>query len=128
MKMKKIIALAALALLVIPFVAQPVFAVEPGTVPAPGDIGIQPVGPASVGGAVTWIITIVRWFYTIIFILAVFFILLSAFYFITSGGDEEKTKKAKSTLLYAVIGIAVGLLSYGIVAFVQQSMNNGLTG
>ncbi|MFA6494816.1 MAG: hypothetical protein WC246_00395 [Candidatus Paceibacterota bacterium] len=122
MTMKKIIALAALALLVVPFVAQPAFAqVTPGQVPGPI---VAQTGPTSVSDAVGWIITIVQWFYTIIFILAVFFILLSAFYFITSGGDAEKTAKAKSTLLYAVIGIAVGLLSYGIVTFVQSSIQN----
>ncbi len=124
MTMKKIILLAALALLVIPFAAQPVFAqssVSPGQIPGPI---VQQTGPTSVSDAVGWVITIVQWFYTIIFILAVFFILLSAFYFITSGGDEEKTKKAKNTLLYAVIGIAVGLLSYGIVTFVQNSIAN----
>ena len=122
MTMKKIILLAALALLVIPFAAQPAFAqVTPGQIPGPI---VQSTGPTSVSDAVSWVITIVQWFYTIIFIVAVFFILLSAFYFITSGGDEDKTKKAKSTLLYAVIGIAVGLLSYGIVTFVQNSIAN----
>jgi len=124
MTMKKIIALAALALLVIPFVAQPVFAqITPGQVPGPI---VAQTGPANVSDAVGWIITIVKWFYTIIFILAVFFILLSAFYFITSGGDAEKTAKAKSTLLYAVIGIAVGLLSYSIILFVQNALQSRL--
>ena len=36
----------------------------------------------------------------------------------TSAGDSNKVKTAKSTIMYAVIGVAVALLSYAIVDFV----------
>ncbi len=118
--MKKTLLAVGLVLIALPFLGSAVFAQG----------GIQPIlptpGPHSPADLTQFIITIVQWFYTIIFIVAVFFILLSAFYFITSGGDETKTKKAKSTLLYAVIGIAVGLLSYSIIIFVQNALGSSL--
>jgi NAD/NADP transhydrogenase beta subunit len=70
--------------------------------------------------------TVVKWIYTIIFIVAVLFILLAAFNFITSKGDQTKVQTAKKQLLYAVIGIAVALLSYGVVNLVQNSLQSGL--
>lgn len=93
--------------------------------------GPQPIGntigPSSISGWVQILVTIVRWFYYIIFIVAVLFILLAAFHFITSKGDAVTTAKAKQELLYAVIGIAVALLSYGVVTLVQNSLSSGLT-
>ena len=85
-----------------------------------------PVGPVTVSGWVAILVNVVQWFYTIIFIIAVLFILLAAFNFITSGGDPTKTTAAKKQLLYAVIGIVVALLSYGVVTLVQNSLNSGL--
>ena len=118
--MKKALMIVGLMLVMMPFFGGIVFAQG----------GIQPIlpnpGPQTPNDLMQFIIRIVQWFYTLIFILAVFFILLSAFYFITSGGDETKVSKAKRTLLYAVIGIAVGLLSYSIIIFVQNALQTRL--
>ena len=99
---------------------------------APGDI-IDPIGTGSagtefttVGGLVGVLITIVQWIYTILFIVAVLFILLAAYNFITSKGDAEKVGTAKKQLLYAVVGIAVGLLAYAIIELVRNSLSSGL--
>ncbi len=100
------------------------YAINPGDIPGPI---VNTVGPTSVSGWVDVLITVVRWIYTIIFIVAVLFILLAAFNFITSKGDATKTGTAKKQLLYAVIGIAVALLSYGVVTLVRTSLQSGLT-
>ncbi len=100
------------------------FAVNPGDIPGPI---VNTVGPTSISGWVDVLITIVRWIYTIIFIVAVLFILLAAFNFITSKGDAVKTGTAKKQLLYAVVGIAVALLAYGVVTLVRTSLQSGLT-
>jgi hypothetical protein len=120
---KKIFATVGLMVLAL-VIGTSVLAVTPGTVPGPI---VGAVGPTSVTGWVDILITAVRWVYTIIFIVAVLFILLAAFHFITSKGDAATTAKAKQELLYAVIGIAVALLSYGIVTLVQTSLQSGLT-
>lgn len=38
--------------------------------------------------------------------------------YITSGGDSKKVTDAKNTILYAVVGLIIALLSYSIVNFV----------
>ncbi len=118
----KITRVLVLSLLVLPMVAGVAFAQSPGQFPGAGDIGIDQYGPQNVTTWVEVVITVVQWFYTIVFVVAVLFILLAAYNFITSGGDEEKTGTAKKQLMYAVIGVAVALLSYGIVTFVRNTV------
>lgn len=93
----------------------------------PGPIG-EPIGGQykNVSGLVGILIRVVEWFYTILFIVAVLFILLAAYNFITSKGDQEKVGTARKQLLYAVIGIAVGLVSYAIISLVQNTLVQGL--
>ena len=55
--------------------------------------------------------------------LAVIMIIVSAIRITTSGGDAEKVKKAKNTLLWAVIGLALALLAAVIVNLVIDIAN-----
>jgi hypothetical protein len=57
-------------------------------------------------------------------ILAVFFIIIGGIQIATSQGDPSKFSKGKSTIIYAVIGLIVMLVSYAIVAFVSQSLGD----
>ncbi len=104
-------------------VAPAVMAQEAGKLPQVLPTGEGVAGYATVGGWVGLLITVVQWFYTIIFILAVLFILMAAYNFITSKGDPGKTKAARQQLLYAVIGIAVALISYTVIYFVESAIN-----
>lgn len=51
-------------------------------------------------------------------IVAVIFVLYGGISLITSTGDPGKVKKAKDTILYALIGLIICVLSYAIVNFV----------
>ena len=51
-------------------------------------------------------------------IVAVIFIVIGGINYITSQGDPGKTKKAKDTILYAVIGLVIAALAFAIVNFV----------
>ena len=53
---------------------------------------------------------------------AVAFIVVGGIQYMTSAGDAGKTKKAKDTLLYAVIGLIICALSFAIVNFVIKSI------
>lgn len=57
-------------------------------------------------------------------ILAIFFIVVGGIQIATSQGDPSKFSKGKNTILYAVIGLIVMLVSYAIVVFVSQSLGD----
>lgn len=58
-------------------------------------------------------------------ILAVAYIIYGGFMFTTAAGDTAKTKKARETIMYGVIGLVVALLAFAIVNFVLTSVFSG---
>ncbi|MBL8122452.1 hypothetical protein JNM87_06940 [Candidatus Saccharibacteria bacterium] len=85
---------------------------------------IGPVGggtncdSASTTGVNSVISTGLNIFATIIGLVAVVMIFISGYKYITSGGDSSKVASAKSTLIYAIVGIVVAALAQVIVKFV----------
>jgi len=75
-------------------------------------------------GVETLIKAVVRWVYTIFFVVAVLFILLAAYNFLTGGGNDAKLKLAKAQIRYAVIAIIVALLSTGAAAIVNSAFSS----
>lgn len=55
-------------------------------------------------------------------IMAFLIILYGGFLWMTSGGNEETIRKAKATLSAAAIGLAVILVSFGVVAFIMNQI------
>lgn len=45
-------------------------------------------------------------------------VLVGAFLYVTSGGNPDATKKAKDTIMYALIGLVISASAYAIVDFV----------
>lgn len=56
-------------------------------------------------------------------IVAVIFIIYGGFSYTTSQGDPDGTSKAKSTLVNALIGLAISVTAAAIVSFIAQSIN-----
>ncbi|HET9174244.1 MAG TPA: pilin [Candidatus Saccharimonadales bacterium] len=54
----------------------------------------------------------------IIAALAVLFVVIGGFRYVLSGGDPEDTKRAKATIMYALIGLVVAISAETIVSFV----------
>jgi len=46
--------------------------------------------------------------------ISIIFIIFAAYTFVTSGGDPGKTETARTTLIYAIIGIVVAFLALGL--------------
>ena len=46
----------------------------------------------------------------------------AGFIFIFSAGNAERVKKAKETMLYAVIGVAVAMASYAILSWIFKTL------
>lgn len=79
---------------------------------------------ASKGNEVgTMIRSVVSVMLVILGAIAVIMIIIGGILYTLSAGDPGKTKKAKDTILYSVIGLVVALLAYGIVEFVVKGVS-----
>ena len=56
--------------------------------------------------------------YIIIGIVSVVYIIIGGINYSTSQGDPAKTKKAKDTILYSIIGLIVAILAFAITTFI----------
>lgn len=79
-------------------------------------------GSNNLMGTINTIISVVL---GVLGILAVAYIIYGGFVFTTAAGDPAKTKKARETIMYGVIGLVVALLAFAIVNFVLTSVFSG---
>jgi hypothetical protein len=73
----------------------------------------------SISGIMRTVINIVS---TVVGAIAVVMIVWGGFKYITAGGDSGKIASAKSTLIYAVVGLVIVALAQGIVRFVLTNV------
>jgi len=57
---------------------------------------------------------IVRWIVTLLVVFSAIFIVMAGFNYVTSGGDEDKISKAKTQLLYGLVGVGIAVLAYAL--------------
>jgi hypothetical protein len=55
-------------------------------------------------------------------IVAVAFVIVGAFKYVASQGNPEDTAKAQSTIINALIGMAVAIIAVGIVSFLGKEL------
>ena len=55
-------------------------------------------------------------------IISVMMLIWGGLRYVVSGGDSKKVTDAKNTILYAIIGLIISLLSYAIVGFVINAV------
>ncbi|MBR3163871.1 hypothetical protein IKF15_01010 [Candidatus Saccharibacteria bacterium] len=55
-------------------------------------------------------------------IISVVMLIFGGFRYIVSGGDSKKVTDAKNTIMYAIIGLVIAILSYAIVNFVISAV------
>lgn len=63
---------------------------------------------------------------TLLFVLgmiAVIMIVIGGIRYATSGGDSTQVQAAKNTILYAVVGVVVAIMSFAIVNFVLARLS-----
>ena len=68
------------------------------------------------------ILTLLNWFSWLVAVTAVAMGLYSGFLFITARDDANQITGAKKTLFFTVIGIAVAVVSFSLVAIVKSLM------
>jgi amino acid transporter len=64
--------------------------------------------------------TIINWALGIAFGIAVIFLIIGGFRYITSAGNEEAATKGRNSVIHALIGIVIIILSYVIVNVVAN--------
>ena len=52
--------------------------------------------------------------------LSVIAIIIGGYQYVTAYGDEEKHKKAKNTIIYALIGLVLAMTAFGIVQIITS--------
>jgi Type IV secretion system pilin len=80
----------------------------------------QTEAESKVNSLVTFILNI---FSTIIGIVAVIMIITAGLKYITSGGDSGKVNSAKSTIIYALVGLFVVAIAQFLVRFILAKIN-----
>lgn len=92
--------------------------------------GLNAVGEAFPAGAKTAKTVpeiarlIINWALYLAAIIAVIFIIYGGFLYITSGGDTGQAGKGRTTLVNALIGLTIVVLSYLIVQIVYNFLVN----
>lgn len=128
--MKKSIKVALAGLLLVPVLAFGMAATSPAM--AADDLGglrggvdktktdEQPATLFGDGGVFTNVINIALF---IIGALAVLMLIIGGIRYTVSGGDTAAVTAAKSTIMYAIIGIIIAILAYAIVNFVLVNLS-----
>lgn len=75
----------------------------------------------SLNGTITSVINILS---IIVGVIAVIMIIFGGFRYVTSGGDTTKVSSAKTTILYALIGLVIVAIAQVIVKFVIGKATN----
>ncbi len=68
------------------------------------------------------------WIYMIMGALAVIFLVYGAIQYIISRGDPGKMAQAKTTMIYAVVGLIIVILAATITALVFNALTKGQIG
>jgi len=85
-----------------------------GFVSQPSDLNLPDV---SASGGVSSILNIV---FALAGLLTVIFIIIGGIKYILSGGDSSGLKSAKETITYAIIGLIVTLIAFGVVNYITR--------
>ena len=69
-----------------------------------------------------------NWLFAILLAVAVVMLVVSGFLFVTAAGTPEKIEKARTILIYALIGVAIALAARGLVAVVVGILGGKMIG
>ncbi len=76
-------------------------------------------------GVVTVLNNLANWIFSLAIVLAVIMIIWAGVLFMTASGSEEKITKARKALIWSLVGVAIAIVSKGIVYLVQSFITTG---
>ena len=85
-----------------------------GQVPSAAQAGQS--GGVTLDKLVTTVVLVVNWFSWFVGVVAVVMGLYAGFLFMTARGEPATLSSARKTLIWAVVGIAVAILAFGIIS------------
>jgi hypothetical protein len=77
------------------------------------------VGQTTATGLIATAIRLLLYFAGII---AVLFLIIGGYYYLTARGNEEQATKGRQTLIYALLGLSIVILSYVIVTAITNQL------
>jgi len=78
-------------------------------------------------GPNTIVDNITNWLFAILIAIAVISLIIAAIYFVTAQGDEAKIKTARQFVIYAIVGVVVGIIAKALVMFAGSIVGGGAT-
>jgi hypothetical protein len=69
--------------------------------------------------------TVMLWLLAIVGILGVIGFVVAGILYVTAAGDEDQVGKAKSTMMYSIIGVIVALLGYIVITQIGRIFGQG---
>ena len=72
------------------------------------------------------VMRITNWIFTFLIAVVVIMVLVAGYMFVTAGGNPDQQAKARTVLIYALIGFAVGMIARGIIALVAAIMGRAV--
>lgn len=72
-----------------------------------------------------WAYVVINWVVIIVGIISVVFIIIGAIKFQTSGGEPDKVKSGRRTLMFSIIGLVIAILA-GVIVQVVFSVTSTL--
>jgi len=87
-----------------------------GTKDVDPNLGTKVQNPITSGTFAVFIVKMITGLFEVLGVIAVLMIIISGIKYITAQGNEEQVEQARSGLQWAIIGLALALLAYVIVA------------
>jgi hypothetical protein len=116
--------LAVVAIAFAPVLVPSVAQAQQAPIACPSDLGYL----CTDGSVASMFRLILNWALTLAFLLAVIFLIYGGFQYIASAGNADMATKGRTTIVNAVIGIVVIVLSYTIVQIVYRFVSGGGSG
>lgn len=86
------------------------------------DVSLPQVGCGDKGGS--WLTTLLSTLFGVMAILSLIFVVLGAFKYTTSGGSPDAIASAKKTIIYALLGLLLGVSAFTITQIVLGAVSS----
>ena len=70
---------------------------------------------------------IINWVFGFLLAVVTLMIIIAAYMFVTAGGNPENVGKARNMLMYALIGLAIGIMVKGLIALLEMILGKSYT-